>query len=252
MPGTNPIIGKYIFRGEMVAVSGLHVGAQGSGIEIGGIDNPVIRDPLTHEPYVPGSSIRGKLRTLHERRLNMRFDAAGGSGIFRHECDDPRCKSCRVFGSAKGQGRKTNMPGRLAVRDAYLTQEALIRLQKIDTGLLYTEWKFENGLDRLTCAANPRQTERVPRGSVFAVAFIYTVTSQDDNELEEDLRGLQTALRLLEDDSLGGSGSRGYGQVQFCNLVRIWRSSEYYAGFAAEESMEMDLYEGSGAGRRGA
>lgn len=255
MPESNPILGKYLIIGEMVAVSGLHIGAQGSGVEIGGIDNPVIRDPLTHQPYVPGSSLRGKLRALHERRLNLKFDSRGGGGrstIYRHECDNPACPSCRIFGSARGQNRESNLPGRLAVRDSHLTEQSLARLKNIDTGLLYTEWKFENGLDRLTCAANPRQTERVPRGSVFSVAFVYTVTTADGAEVQTDLGALLAALRMLEDDSLGGSGSRGYGQVQFRDLRRIWRSGEYYAGFAEERSEALNLGGGEGAVRRGA
>lgn len=251
IPG-NPILGKYLLSGELVAVSGLHIGAQGAAVEIGGIDNPVIRDPISRQPYLPGSSLRGKLRTLHERRLNLRFESAGGSGIRRHECDDPACPSCRLFGSAKGGARKTNLPGRLAVRDAALTEDTVRRLRAIDTGLLYTEWKFENGLDRLTCAANPRQTERVPRGSVFSVAFVYTVNTDDGDQVREDLAALLAALRLLEDDSLGGSGSRGYGQVQFRDLRRTWRSADYYAGFASEEVEAIALGEAGGSLPRGA
>lgn len=251
----NPILGKYILSGELVAVSGLHIGAQGAAVEIGGIDNPVIRDPISRRPYLPGSSLRGKLRTLHERRLNLCFDSAGGSGssrIMRHECDDPGCPSCRLFGSAKGGARKTNLPGRLAVRDAALTEDTVRRLRAIDTGLLYTEWKFENGLDRITCAANPRQTERVPRGSVFSVAFVYTVNTDDGHVQKEDLGALLAAMRLLEDDSLGGSGSRGYGQVQFRDLRRTWRSADYYAGCASEEVEVIALGEVGGSLPRGA
>ena len=244
--------GKYVITGEMVAVSGLHIGAQGSGVEIGGVDNPVIRDPLTREPYVPGSSLRGKLRALHERRLNLEFNSPGGSGIRLHQCDDPHCPSCRLFGSAKGQGRQTNLPGRLAVRDAHLTRDSVERLKRIDTGLLYTEWKYENGLDRLTCAANPRQTERVPRGSVFCVGFVYTVVTSQEQEVQEDLRALETAMALLQDDSLGGSGSRGYGQVAFRGLRRTWRSVDYYSGFADETSEPLELGGTAGAVRRGA
>lgn len=233
MDKRNPILGKYILTGLMECKTGLHIGAQGSATEIGSLDNPVIRDPITREPYIPGSSLRGKLRSLHERRLDLEFDAPGGSGTLRHECDDPRCASCRLFGAATGKNlgggeRKRNRPGRLIVRDARLTAESRSQLERIDTGLMYTEWKVENALDRVTCAANPRQMERIPAGSVFHFSLVYTANEEAD--VEEDLTNLGIALALLEDDYLGGSGSRGYGQVAFRDLKWVHRPLGYYLG----------------------
>ncbi|MCY7272365.1 MAG: type III-A CRISPR-associated RAMP protein Csm3 [Phormidesmis sp. CAN_BIN44] len=106
-----------------------------------------------------------------------------------------------------------NAPARLIVRDCHLDPVSIKKLKLIDTGLNMTEWKFENGIDRTTSAANPRQVERVPAGSVFRFELEYTI----DNETQviEDLKNSAIALATLEDDALGGHGSRGYGKIKF-------------------------------------
>jgi CRISPR-associated protein Csm3 len=228
-----PIFGKVAIAGIMHCETGLHIGAQGSGGDIGGVDKPVVRDPITRQPYVPGTSLKGKLRSLLERALDMEFNHKGAQDIYRHECTDPTCRVCRLMGSA---GREENsrkvvpVPSRLLVRDMQLTQESVSRLKKIDTGLLFTEWKFENNLDRITSAANPRQMERVPAGAEFHFEIIYTVETSNVEETQTDLTNLLNALALLEDDALGGSGSRGYGKVRFQVSTFDGRRTAFYAG----------------------
>ncbi|RMF63753.1 MAG: type III-A CRISPR-associated RAMP protein Csm3, partial [Cyanobacteria bacterium J069] len=124
----------------------------------------------------------------------------------------------------KTKGR--NAPARLMVRDAHLLPESAKQLEKIDTGLYMTEWKFENGLDRITAAANPRQLERVPAGAKFHFEMVYTVENGD--QAVEDLKNLAIALAILEDDALGGHGSRGYGKVRFENFQFYYRGVEQY------------------------
>lgn len=227
-----PILGKVRLVGEMLCETGLHIGAQGAGGEIGGLDKPVIRDPLTNQPYVPGTSLKGKLRSLLERSLNLPFNHKGSRDTFRHECTNRTCEVCRLMGSAgKGEGGKVMpIPSRLIVRDMRLTVESLQALSEIETGLLYTEWKFENGLDRITSAANPRQMERVPAGARFTFELLYTVETDDAAQVAEDLTNLLNALKLLEDDTLGGSGSRGYGKVRFAAVKIEGRSRAFYRG----------------------
>jgi len=227
------LLGKIALEGVMECLSGLHIGASKENLEIGSLDSPVVRDPITSEPYVPGSSLKGKLRALLEKaHPELLPNRDGGSGISRHECNDwepgknrnknynteltypgaLQCPVCRLFGStAAGEGG--NFPARLKVRDLRLSSQSRKELESIDTGLLFTEWKFENGIDRVTSAANPRNLERVPRGTKFDFSLVYDV--EDTETLSEDLRNLQLALSLLQDDALGGHGSRGYGQVRF-------------------------------------
>ena len=227
------LIGKIEIKGELECLTGLHIGASKENMEIGALDSPVVRDPMTMEPYIPGSSLKGKLRCLLEKATPELFpNRDGGSGTSRHECDGwkegksnnknykdmtmpypgaSHCPVCRLFGSTSGPGgRNQNFPARLKVRDLRLINGDA--LKGIDTGLLYTEWKFENSIDRVTSAANPRNIERVPKGAKFELSMVYDV--EDDNELHEDLSNLKLALRLLHDDYLGGHGSRGYGQVR--------------------------------------
>jgi CRISPR-associated protein Csm3 len=218
--------GKILIEGTLECLTGLHIGASKENLEIGALDSPVVRDPITKEPYIPGSSLKGKLRALLEKASPGCFPNRDGGTrarpVKRHECEDMadalNCPVCRLFGSTSGRGErgdwgeKRNYPARLKVRDLHLTEESRKTLETIDTGLLYTEWKFENALDRITSAANPRNLERVPKGAKFNASLVYDV--EDLESAKEDLQNLALALRLLEDDTLGGHGSRGYGQVK--------------------------------------
>lgn len=238
-----PLLGKVVIAGGMRCETGLHIGAQGSGGEIGGLDKPVVRDPITRQPYVPGSSMKGKLRALLERSLEKPANHKGAPDIYRHECADTACAVCRLMGSSgrqEGVGRLLPIPARLTVRDLWLTAESVKELEGIDTGLLYTEWKFENSLDRVTAAANPRQMERIPAGAEFRFEMIYNVETPNPAQVREDLVHLARTLELLEDDALGGSGSRGYGKVSFRFATFEGRRPGYYAG-QREERITRDV-----------
>jgi len=266
-----PLLGKLRLTSNLRVVTGLHIGAGGENLDIGGLDKSVMRDPLTKHPYLPGSSIKGKMRSILERFLNKPVNRAGGSGTFRYESDDlesgystneiefegaSTCEVSRVFGSTgtncwlpesivrsqglerAGNDEKTfkgvkylkakgrNAPARLIVRDSHLTTDSAVLLKSIDTGLFMTEWKFENGMDRITAAANPRQLERVPAGAVFEFELVYTV--ENPEQAVKDLQNLAIALAILEDDALGGHGSRGYGKVAFEEFKLFYRDLNYY------------------------
>ena len=126
------------------------------------------------------------------------------------------------------------MPARLSVRDSFLTEPSVKELEEIDTGLQYTEWKFENGLDRITAAANPRQLERVPAGAKFHFEIVYDVET-NQAEVEEDVNNLLKSLSLLEDDALGGHGSRGYGKICFRFDRVTGRKTDYYTARSQQE-----------------
>ena len=210
------LLGKVIISGTLECLTGLHIGASRENMEIGAIDAPVVRDPMTREPYIPGSSLKGKLRALLEKALLKVLDRPIGSDVKIHVCDDAEnafnCEVCRVFGSTGKGSNNKNFPARLIVRDLKLTDGSREKLADIDTGLQYTEWKFENAIDRITSAANPRQIERVPRGAQFTFELIYNV--EDTNQMKDDLENLKLAINLIEVDALGGHGSRGYGKVK--------------------------------------
>ncbi len=230
-----PILAKIILSGQIHCQTGLHIGSSKENLEIGGLDSPVVRDPITRRPYIPGSSLRGKLRSLLERRLAKEANRYSGQGVYRHECTDKTCPVCRLFGATKGNENGTeNQPARLLVRDGFLTQESLKELTEIDTGLQYTELKFENALDRITAAANPRQIERVPAGTQFAFEMVYTVETDSKEQTEEDLQNLMATLMIVQDDSLGGHGSRGYGKIKIVfpqapPAITV-RKVDYYTG----------------------
>ncbi len=218
-------------RGTLRCVTGLRIGGSTETIEIGGLDNPVIKHPLTGLPYVPGSSLKGKMRSLLELRLGMidprpevdgrrnrdygEVHRPGGYG-----CEGETCPICRIFGSNAGEGELG--PARLIVRDAYLTGEWEAKVEeRLQEGDPVTEIKYENTINRITAMANPRQMERVPAGVEFAFEIGYRVfDTGDGGETDRTLyEHMVEALQLVQADTLGSSGSRGYGKVAFEDLT---------------------------------
>jgi len=228
--------GKIIFKGSLKAETGLKIGAGRNVAEIGGVDSPVMRDPLTHYSYIPGSSLKGRLRSLFEiyvnsnkQKYNISIEnffnkdiGTRGNPIHIHVCPDYDtaidCPVCRLFGAS---GDKSNFPSRIIVRDLYLTKDW--KNKPLDE---LTEVKPEVSIDRVTSKTNLRQFERVVAGTEFEFEVIYNVERLD--QWEDDVRNLLTAMALLEDSYLGGSGSRGYGKVKFeIDTVEL-RTPEYY------------------------
>jgi CRISPR-associated protein Csm3 len=234
--------GRIFLKFDIQAVTGLHIGGSETGIEIGGVDKVVIRDPITNRPYIPGSSLKGKVRSLLEKYRGLPLNRdIGGTAI--HSCDDKdsgekyaKCDVCQVFG-VPGE-MKYATPTRLVVRDVHLTDEsARILTEQAHTDLPYTEVKTEVSIDRVTSAANPRRMERVPAGAVFGPAeLVYSVyegtngnaSIADPKKDVERFRTLVEGLQLLEDDYLGGLGSRGSGKVKLQGLTVSVRPGEKY------------------------
>jgi len=233
--------GKYIIQGKIKVLTGLHIGGPTTGLNIGGVDNIVIKD-AKGKPYIPGSSLKGKMRSLLEKSEGLAGDGQRvwvvKDKVSIHMCDDSKCKVCNIFGRTSGEhitvkGERLTIhnvtPSRLIVRDVFLSSESIEKFEgKLD--LEWTEVKWENTIDRVTSQANPRQTERVPAGAIFGddeepFEMIYNVFDDAD---KENLRWVFKALKLLEEDYLGGSGTRGYGKIRFENLKVFWNSSEDY------------------------
>lgn len=228
--------GKYVIEGIIHCVTGLHIGGNTEGFEIGGMDNPVIINPLNDQPYVPGSSLKGKLRHLLEWGLGKIEKKDSNSKSYGpHFCGE--CEACRIFGPASNDTDVRLMAGptRLTVRDAFLTQDSASELQQWMGAGIYTEAKTENAIDRVTSEANPRPIERVPAGGEFAFTLILDIYRDDDVEL---LRHLFSAMAMLEDSALGGAGSRGHGQIEFQNLTAKWRPLTYYQNNTSETSID--------------
>lgn len=230
--------GKIFLTGIIKAVTGLHIGGDSETLDIGGIDNPVIRNPFNREPYIPGSSLRGKMRGLLDRHFNLPLRNMGGVQV--HGCQRPKdyaqCEVCQVFGVApSGDLRGRTMPTRLIVRDVSLTKEARNILADAETVGELTEAKWEVAIDRITSEANPRQSERVPAGATFGlfelVYGIYTRNTVNSSQIEQELERFDTVLagmELLQDDYLGGSGTRGYGKIAFEDLAMTFTPRSYY------------------------
>lgn len=244
--------GRVFITFDIEAVTGLHIGGTESGIEIGGVDKTVIRDKLSNRPYIPGSSLRGKMRSLLEKYRGLEQNQSIGQGRI-HSCgagerNDQEsqqkarvaylgCDVCQVFG-VPGE-RKFATPTRLVVRDVHLSDASAKALEDSGrTDLPYTEVKTEVSIDRVTSAANPRQMERVPAGSIFGgkrlveangekkeieqpAELVYSIYSGESCDPDKDIERLRTViegLHLLEDDYLGGLGSRGSGKVRLQNI----------------------------------
>lgn len=255
--------GKYIITGKIACKTGLHIGGTTEGFEIGGLDNPVIKDPLTDYPYIPGSSLKGKLRHLLEWSLGKNiFDGepfhftkgktSKGEPTFG-PCSCGHCQACVIFGVTPDTGVKKESlpegsfaasydgfsiagPTRISIRDAFPTEETISEWRKFLGENIFTEIKTENALDRITAVANPRTMERVPAGSKFCFEAIFDVYNGKDKEL---LKNFFTAMHLLEESALGGSGSRGSGRIKFDDLSIEFRPVTYYQTGNSQKSIDL-------------
>lgn len=189
---------KVKITGILEAVTGLHIGTGGAFSPIGSADLPVVRDVLGNLPMIPGSSLKGKMRTLLSRVHH---------GEDCKIADDPK-EIQELFGSQTNRSR-------VLFSDLFLNREWWDSMQQRD---IYspTEIKFENTINRLTAVANPRQIERVIRGARFDLEII--CEGKDDAELISGVKLIAEGMKLLSLDYLGGHGSRGYGRVKFAEL----------------------------------
>lgn len=214
-------IGRTRITGAIELITGLHIGAGKDQIEIGGIDNPVVRHPHTREPYIPGSSIKGKLRFILEWAFG-KIDKNGDVwGAERSQTYDPADPIFRIFGTALEKKKWSSGPTRLLVRDASLNSEWLEEAKRRQWERV--EEKQEVAIDRIAGKAMDgrlRTTERVPAGARFDLEMIFRLYDTGDGGARdrECLNWLLAGLSLLEQDALGGSGSRGYGRVRFDDL----------------------------------
>lgn len=204
---------KIVYTGIITLKTGLHIGGTNASLNIGGPDNFVVRNPIDNIPYIPGSSLKGKMRALVEI-----LNGETNNGRPTNRVDT---KAGTLFGVSADAG---GHPSRLIVRDSVMITELdtedelnLYGLTRKDvpdfshTDLPYTESKTEVVIDRITAKANPRTFERVPAGAQFKLNMVLNVFEGED---ESSLKAtVAQAISLLEDDYLGGNGSRGYGQV---------------------------------------
>jgi CRISPR-associated protein Csm3 len=236
------LIGKLILEGDLHCETGLHIGAGKGSLEIGGADNPVVKDAWGR-PYIPGSSLRGKLRSLLEQASGLAVPSElvflskrKGQEVRIHQSDRPDDDICLLFGRSpgrlervaggEGSDNTSATPARLTVYDAPLDPESITSAMRENLDDELTEVKSENAVDRITSQANPRTLERVPAGARFRIRVVMDVLCDEDKEL---FGRILEGLRLMEDDSLGGGGSRGNGRVRFSGIRLTWRGRDYYS-----------------------
>jgi CRISPR-associated protein Csm3 len=223
------LYGRIFVRGKIKAITGLHIGGSPTALAIGALDNPVIRDSVTGRPYIPGSSVRGKMRSLWEKMTGRDQNWSIGRDVRIHICgkqpDYDKCPVCQIYG-VPGQ-LDASCPTRLVVRDAFLSNESEKELRlRAKTDQLYTEIKWEAAIDRVTSAAVPRQMERVPAAAVFdGYEMVFSVYHHGDLE---HFTNVLEAMQALQDDYLGGQGSRGSGKIEFIDLDIYCRARDTY------------------------
>jgi len=205
--------------GHIILESGLHIGAGDTEMHIGGTDNPVVTHPHTREPYIPGSSLKGKIRSLLEMRsglMGMTKGSPVSANLLNKNLDEAQrneaLKILRLFGAsgADADFMAEIGPSRASFADSPLNKDCRDLARANDWPL--TEIKSENSINRIKgVASNPRFTERVPKGMKFDFSISIKEMEGDDDLLDFLFQG----MKLLELDALGGSGSRGYGRIRF-------------------------------------
>lgn len=193
---------KIQITGDIEVVTGMHIGGSSAFAAIGAVDSPVIKDVRTNLPMIPGSSIKGKMRSLLAKMYN--------ENVVAEKPDEDNERLTRLFGSAKKDHVKAS---RIIMSDMIMKNRDELRKQGLES---MTEVKFENTINRISAVANPRQIERAVRGSKFELDFLYEVV--EENEILEDFQVLADGMKLLQFDYLGGHGTRGYGKIKFNQL----------------------------------
>lgn len=216
------LVKKLKIETTLELITGLHIGGSSESVEIGGIDNPIIKiATYNNQPYIPGSSLKGKVRCLLEQ-IEGASEIGGGTKqdgkVLKFENKPEGIKKIiNLFGFAND-----NKPSKIIFRDAYLMNNRIVNdennwAEKLENSdfldMPYTESKWENVIHRVEGTADHRQMERVPAGVKFDVEIIINIWGNDDEK--EVLNILKKGLKALELDYLGGSGSRGYGKVKF-------------------------------------
>ncbi len=240
--------GKLVIEADLTCETGLHIGAGKGSLEIGGADNPVVKDAFGR-PYVPGSSLRGKLRSLLEQASGLNpasmvyLSRRRGQEVRIHQTDKPNDEICLLFGrnpqrservSGESQDGGVATPARLAVFDAPLDPDSITAQMRENLDDELTEVKSENAVDRITSQGSPRTLERVPAGARFKVRLVLDILCDEDKDL---VAKVAEGLRMLEDDSLGGGGSRGNGRVKFSSVKAVWRGKSYYSEGGDEKAL---------------
>jgi CRISPR-associated protein Csm3 len=199
------LIKKIIYSGTLKCLTGIHIGDSKESADIGGVDSPVVRRKDNGQPYIPGSSLKGKMRCLLEQ-----VHGINGDSKFKNEGHPIQA----LFGATENKGKHDSVPSRIIVRDSFMEKtSAKIFLGLKTTDMPYTEVKFENSINRIKGTADsPRQIERVPAGAIFEVEFIINIFDNSDENQFKEL--LAMGVNLLNHDYLGGSGSRGYGHIK--------------------------------------
>lgn len=197
--------------GIIECLTGLRIGGAEGPLAIGMLDNPIVRDPVSREPYIPGSSLKGKMRSA----LEIAYDRTQNGQPCG--CGDESCPVCPLFGPHRNTQHNLG-PTRLLFRDAFFTPEQRVKNEKMldEIGVEPVEVKHENIINRWTNRADHRPMERIAPHTEFWLEIVLLVLPGDDER--RFLRIVWEGLQWIQDTYLGGSGSRGYGKVRFKNL----------------------------------
>lgn len=235
------IVKKFFINGTIEAKTGLHIGGTNIGMSIGSVDTTVVRNPINNQPYIPGSSLKGKMRSLTEK-LEGKFGGSDNNNNIQKGpfVDDLNHYICQIYGTMpeKIKNENSKVPTlRLIVRDCPLTSESARMLEESEyTDMPFSEVKAETVIDRITSAAVPRQIERVPAGAKFDMQLILNIYEGDDEKalLKHVLKG----LILVQNDYLGGKGTRGSGEVKIKVESIKYKTKEDYEKLSGPKKLE--------------
>lgn len=215
---------RLIFRGTIEAVTPLHIGSGKPELELGEVDMPIIKD-ANNQPYIPGSSMKGRTRSEAERLLRKEGVWVCSPPDTRNMCGSKKnnpeefCLCCKIFGTAGN----ISVASKTRFRDAYPTKKVETLMQRTGTAI-------------------DRQTETVSRGALYSIEAVPPGTVFDfeivaENLTDEELKLLLASVKSVEHSALGGASSRGFGKVKIDFTTVVERTAGYYLGKEAEREL---------------
>ncbi|MEM2841530.1 MAG: CRISPR-associated RAMP protein Csx7 [Candidatus Bathyarchaeia archaeon] len=214
---------RVIINGTLTLLTPLHIGSPKTEIDLEKVDMPVLKD-TQGQPYIPGSSLKGKIRSEAERIARKEGKTVCTPPNTKKMCGtitpNNLCICCRIFGTA---GENMSVASKVRFRDAYPHARVIETMTRAGIAM-----DRERGV---VAQGALYSIEAIPQGTRFGFEMVTENLAKDEWKL------LKAAINSFADAGLGGSVSRGMGKVKLDLESASRRTSKFYLGEEKERNL---------------